>query len=94
MSVKQGGINYHFWVFGMTRPEIELQSPGSLANTLTILPLVVTDTKPKITLTKNSNAPWLPDEELNIRNIYYIGIWNHKNETRYQIWKHLQTYSF
>ena len=28
-----------FWVFGMTRPEIEHKSPGSLANTLTIMPM-------------------------------------------------------
>ena len=25
LSVKQGGINYHFWVFGLTRPGIEPQ---------------------------------------------------------------------
>ena len=31
LSVKQGGIKYHFWVFGMTRPGIELRSPGPLA---------------------------------------------------------------
>ena len=36
MSVKQGGIKYHFWVFGMTRLGIEPQSPGPLANTLLI----------------------------------------------------------
>ena len=35
LSVKQGGIKYHFWVFGMTRPGIEPRSPGPLANTLT-----------------------------------------------------------
>ena len=23
LSIKQGGIKYHFWVFGMTRPGIE-----------------------------------------------------------------------
>ena len=28
-----------FWTFGRTRPEIEPQSPASLANTLTILPM-------------------------------------------------------
>ena len=28
LSVKQGGIKYHFWVFGMTRPGIECRSPG------------------------------------------------------------------
>ena len=39
MSVKQGGIKYYFWVFGMTRPGIEAQSLGPLANTLTIMPM-------------------------------------------------------
>ena len=34
LSVKQGGINYYFWVFGMIRPGIEPQSLGPLANTL------------------------------------------------------------
>ena len=29
LSVKQGGIKYHFWVFGLTRPWIEPQSPFS-----------------------------------------------------------------
>ena len=29
LTVKQGGIKYHFfWVFGMTQPGIERQSPG------------------------------------------------------------------
>ena len=28
LSVKQGGIVSHFWVFGMTRPGIEPRSPG------------------------------------------------------------------
>ena len=36
-SVKQEGIKYHFWVFGMTQPGIEPRSPGPLANTLTII---------------------------------------------------------
>ena len=40
LSVKQGGIKYHFWVFSMTRPEIEPRSPGPLANTLLIWPMV------------------------------------------------------
>ena len=35
LSVKQGSIKYHFLVFGMIRPGIELQSPRLLANTLT-----------------------------------------------------------
>ena len=38
-SVKQGGIKYHFWVFGMTRSGIVLRSPGPLANTLLICPV-------------------------------------------------------
>ena len=41
LSVKQGGIKYHFWVFGMTRPGIEPRSPGPLANTLTAIINVV-----------------------------------------------------
>ena len=40
LSVKQGGIKYHFWVFDMTRPAIELQSPEPLANSLLISPVV------------------------------------------------------
>ena len=38
LSVKQGGIKYHFWVFGMTRPRIETQAPQPLVNTLLIRP--------------------------------------------------------
>ena len=34
MCFKKGSIKYHFCVFGMTRPGIELRSPGQLANTL------------------------------------------------------------
>ena len=34
LSVKQGGSRTIFWVFGMTQPGIEPQSPGPLANTL------------------------------------------------------------
>ena len=37
LSVKQGGIKYHFWVFGITRPGIEPRSPGPLENTQTIM---------------------------------------------------------
>ena len=33
LSVKHRGIKNHFWVFGMIRPGIELQSPRPLANT-------------------------------------------------------------
>ena len=39
VNVKQGGIKYHFWVFGMTRPGIEPRSPGPLAITQTIMPM-------------------------------------------------------
>ena len=39
LSVKQGGIKYHFWDFGMTRPGIEPRSPGPSANTLKIRPM-------------------------------------------------------
>ena len=39
LSVKRGGIKYHFWVFGMTRLGIEPRSPGPLACTLTITPM-------------------------------------------------------
>ena len=38
-SVKQGGIKYHFGVFGMTQPGIEPRSPGPLANILLIRPI-------------------------------------------------------
>ena len=34
LSIKQGGIKYHFKVFGMMRPAIDSRSPGTLANTL------------------------------------------------------------
>ena len=34
LSIKQGGIKYHFWVFGMTRPGIEPRPPEPLVNTL------------------------------------------------------------
>ena len=39
LSVKQGGIKYHFLVFGMIRPGIELRSHRLLANTLNIMPM-------------------------------------------------------
>ena len=39
LSVKQVGIRYHFWDFGMTQPEIETRSPEPLANTLLIKPI-------------------------------------------------------
>ena len=39
LSDKQGCINYHFWVFSMTRPGIEPRSPGPLENTLPTRPM-------------------------------------------------------
>ena len=41
LSAKQEGIKYNFWVFGMTRPGIELRFPGPLASNLTIIRLYV-----------------------------------------------------
>ena len=35
LSVKLGGIKYHFLSHGITRPWIKPRSPGTLANTLT-----------------------------------------------------------
>ena len=37
LNVKQGGIKYHFSVFGMTRQRIDPRSLGPVANTLTII---------------------------------------------------------
>ena len=39
LSFKQGGIKYHFWVFGMTRPRIEPWFPRPWTNTLRTIPL-------------------------------------------------------
>ena len=39
LSVKQGGIKYHFWVFSMTRSGIEHRSPGSLTITQPFMPM-------------------------------------------------------
>ena len=36
LSVMQGGMKYHFCVFGMTRPGIEARSPRPLAKTVPI----------------------------------------------------------
>ena len=44
LSVKQGGIEYHFWVFGMTQPGIEPRSLGPLVNTVLIRPVALFDT--------------------------------------------------
>ena len=46
LSVKQGGIKYHFWVFGMTRLGIEPRSHWPLVNTLTIRKRSITLPKP------------------------------------------------
>ena len=37
LSVKQGGIKYDFWVFGMIQPGIEPRSSKPLANTIVIV---------------------------------------------------------
>ena len=39
LSVKQGGMKYHFKVFGMTRSGIEPRSPIPLANTVPARPM-------------------------------------------------------
>ena len=39
LSVKQGGMKNHFWVFDMTRPGIEHRSYRLLENTLFIWPI-------------------------------------------------------
>ena len=39
VSIKQGGIKYRILVFGMTQPEIEPRSPGSVAYTQLIRPM-------------------------------------------------------
>ena len=39
LSVKQGGIKYHFKVFGMMQPGIELKSPRPLTNTQPTWPM-------------------------------------------------------
>ena len=41
LSVKQGGIKYHFWVLGMTLPGIETRSRVTLANTLTLMQMAL-----------------------------------------------------
>ena len=50
LCVKQEGIKYHFWAFGMARPGTEPRSPESLANTLRTRPM---NTK------KEPNTPYL-----------------------------------
>ena len=53
LSVKQGGIKYHFWVFCMIRPRTEPRSPGPLANTLVIRPIAL--------LRMKQSVNWLKD---------------------------------
>ena len=40
LSIKQGRIKYHFWVFSMNRPGIEPWSPQPLTNNLLIRPIL------------------------------------------------------
>ena len=39
-SVKQGGIKFHFWVFGMNPPGIDPRSSEPLANSLNPRPCI------------------------------------------------------
>ena len=39
LSIKRGGIKYHFKVFGITRLGIEPRPPGPLVNTLPTKPM-------------------------------------------------------
>ena len=39
LSIKQGGIQYIFCVFGITRPRIEPWPPGPLVDTVIIMPV-------------------------------------------------------
>ena len=57
LSVKQGGIKYHFWVFRMTRPGIKPRSPGSLAKILLMRPM-----------TRQSVCQWSGRAEFNPRS--------------------------
>ena len=40
LSVKQGGINYYFWVFGITRSEIKPQTIGEHSNHYVNVPYI------------------------------------------------------
>ena len=40
LSIKQGDIQYHFWVFGMTWSGIEPWSSKLVVNTLTIMLMI------------------------------------------------------
>ena len=39
LSVKQEGIKYNFWVFGLTRPGIKTRFPDALVNILLNWPM-------------------------------------------------------
>ena len=68
LSVKQGGINNHFWVFGMTWPGIELWSPEPLANTLLISQLARLN-MPKV----GDLSRWWLEGSLFVS--YYTNVW-------------------
>ena len=40
LSIKQGGIKYHFWVFGLTWPGNEPRSPGPLVSIISKVNLI------------------------------------------------------
>ena len=72
LRVKQGGIKYHFLVFGMARLWIEPRSPGPLANTLTIMPIYINRNENLFFfkfLSKNGkNAQYWPAEKDKAKN--------------------------
>ena len=66
LNVKQGGIQYHFLVFGMTRPRIEPWSPGPLPNTIYIANVLGTSSGVMVskqvyqTHTNEVKSHWVP----------------------------------
>ena len=67
-----------FWVFGMTRPGIEPQSPGPLANTLLIRPAPLNDYQIAIfTFTREQQSAVCDDKiQLECSQKVQTGDWN------------------
>ena len=87
----QGSIKYQFWVFGMTRPEIEPQSSGPLANTLLHYYIQYVSAGMSFCL--------LPDEEgrrtyrpklCEYKNKYEVSSLNIRSNNNYQASSHLR----
>ena len=78
-----------FGVFGMTRPGIELRSPGSLANILTIMPIVCNIS----TMTSNASErhELLLTDQSEICSLGWneTGILPRCNHVRTTVWLHL-----